>query len=763
MQRSRQPLAQKPTSVPTRKPSPRATSGKPLDLGTFKKLQGTVKSYGSGFFMLDVAGVTMKCTYDARFFPIDIGDAVSCTVRPDIGGNQVVKPPLVIIGKDTNTIVKFLCKTLNCREEKGSSWYRELNAHGSVCSVLDRLVEDRSFSLNSTLLPKQISSLRTQWEKRMLRQLYLFDLNKREIRSTDLPLSQIFKYIIDNCYLLLSFPMEKCVKIFDLLGKVPTEEQTQCALIARTLYGNTYSRGWTGTPSSFLQRDFKDCHLYMPMLVEDYKIKTGMSTIYLPKPFEIECGLAKVLQEIKGYPLVNEPVVTRGLIQLGDDQMKALEMCLSCPLSIITGGAGTGKTTMIAEIVHNLEIRGKSYLLCSFTGKAVSRLKEAVGRPSATINRYLTQTKKIGDTDQLDILGIPRNPDYVIVDESSMVTMELFHSLLMCSKKVSYPRIILVGDVNQLPPISWGSLLQELLLSEIVPLTYLLKNRRVYEVEDEVDGILLNASHIINCACEEEAVIEETANFMVIEDVINVEELISGFHQGGIKISIIAPYNKDLPPLNRICQKYYSDLSKGITDGLGVTWYVGDRVMMTVNNYDINIMNGEEGYISGVSEEGVTVDIVRNMFEGVTKGQFFTLAEKPSDKRYYQEDDDSLEKDTSTKVLAHSFANTIHKYQGSEYDFVLLYLDTSNQGNFLNRHLLYTAVTRARRALYLVGDVGTYTAAMLRGLPWRCCKLNKRMKEANGIVKEAEAREENRTREIEENEAREIEENGARE
>lgn len=701
-----------------------------LNFGELKQIKGIVRTAGRNNFSISNSGAITHCTCNF-FCPVEEGDAISCIVRQDIGSALVVKPPLVIIGKDTNTLMKFLKKTLRVGENKASSIFQDLNGYGNVHDVLCKLLDGEIYI--SELIPAQISILKNAWNRRMLRQLYLFGLTKRDINGTGIRKhNQILEQLLKNPFVLVNISMEKCIEILERQNKKPTDDQISCALIARTLYRNVMERGWTGTPSNFLTEEFPQAQKHINTLVEEYGVKMELRTIYLKKQYEVEVNLARIISEINTYPQVEGPIVTRGKIELGEDQLKALTTSLTHPLSIITGGAGTGKTTMISEVVHNLEVRGKTYLLCSFTGKAVSRIKDTVGRPSTTINRYLAQTKKIGEHDKLDDMGIPRYPDYIIVDEASMVTMELFQSLLLCSmRELKYPRIILIGDVNQLPPINWGSLLQGLLEAQVVPISYLLKNRRVYEVEGEEDGILINASIILNTDTIEYAEVKETINFTIIEDTNNVEEVIKSFKESGEKISIITPYNKELNFLNNLCQQYYSDLTQSITDGRGDTWYVGDRVMMLVNNYEINVMNGEEGFITSVSPKGVVVEFFGNTYGNVTKGQLFELAKKPENN--YEEDEESLEKEVSTRVLTRSFAITIHKSQGSEYDFIIFYLPSSREGSFLNKHLLYTAITRARRALFFIGSTDTYINAMLKKLPWRCCNFAKRLVEGRHI------------------------------
>jgi exodeoxyribonuclease V alpha subunit len=160
---------------------------------------------------------------------------------------------------------------------------------------------------------------------------------------------------------------------------------------------------------------------------------------------------------------------------LTDEQKTAVNNALKARLSIVTGGGGVGKSTIIREIARNLSIRGVGYIVCSFTGKAVSRLHEIMKNKNAiTIDRFIMKTKerKVNDA-KFDISAVK----HIIIDEASMVTTELFYRLLQ--QLDSDVSITFVGDLNQLPAIGWGSLMKELINCGRVPTFYLTKNQRI--------------------------------------------------------------------------------------------------------------------------------------------------------------------------------------------------------------------------------------------------------------------------------------------
>ena len=407
----------------------------------------------------------------------------------------------------------------------------------------------------------------------------------------------------------------------------------------------------------------------------------------------------------------------------------------------------THNTTCITQIVHNLELRGVSYALCSFTGKAVARLREVTKkRNSSTMHRLIARSKK----DQLDLRNTQFEKDvplaeyeHVIIDETSMVTSELMYDFLQAYPNIK--RLTLVGDVNQLPPIGWGTMLQQLMKSETIPTYRLTTNYRVYTQTGERDGVILNANAIISHDAAYPFQFVSTSNFSLMEGPVErVYDIIKGCFAGGIaaeQIVVISPFNRFLDIINKTFQEIYNVGARFVVDSRCVKWMIGDRVMLTANDEEIGVFNGESGLISDLTEKAILVDfkqsgchefLLEPSGERAYFGQGFT-------KNYYKnggkatqvlDGDEGDDDERTVKKLQHSYALTVDKSQGSEWDFVILYIPEFNNGSFLNKNRIYTAITRTKRCCWcVVSDIPSMEQASVKLAPWRCENLGRRLKE----------------------------------
>ena len=407
----------------------------------------------------------------------------------------------------------------------------------------------------------------------------------------------------------------------------------------------------------------------------------------------------------------------------------------------------THNTRSLGQLIHNLELRGISYAVCSFTGKAVARIREVTKkRNPATMHRLIANAR----TNQLDRRptqyekDIPLgNYDHIVIDETSMVTEELYYDLAQ-----AYPNVknwTFVGDVNQLPPIGWGSLFQQLLKSETIPTYRLTTNYRVYTTDGERDGIILNANAIISHDPQYPFEFVQTDNFSIIEGPIErVYDIIRGCFAGGVRadqIAIITPYNRPLSSLNRTFQDIYNAGARSITDSRGVRWMVGDRVMLLDNDKDIGVMNGETGVIRDLTPQALLVDFGQagcheflveptnegrvNYAQGVSN-PYYRRGQKVEE--VMDGDEGEFDDERTVKRLQVAYALTIDKSQGSEWDFEIFYIDEFNAGSFLNRNRIYTGITRAKRAIWcVVADIDAFNIVAVKPTPYRCENLARRL------------------------------------
>lgn len=386
-------------------------------------------------------------------------------------------------------------------------------------------------------------------------------------------------------------------------------------------------------------------------------------------------------------------------ITLSDEQKDAINISLNNHISVITGGPGTGKTTIIKCIIDILEILDKKYVLCAPTGRAAKRITQTTGKEAKTLHRLL-EINKVDDRDIDSILESQVKTveaDVVIVDESSMIDTLMMNNLLKGIKLDT--KIILVGDINQLPSVGPGSVLKDIIDSKIANVVYL---KHIYRQSIQSD-IILNA-HKVNNGEYPEFKSKDTDMFFIgtssIEDLMTeISSLLTyrleSFASLDIlkDLQILTPMKKTelgTIHLNSFIQEILNKHSnKKIEKKFGDRIFrEGDKVMQIINNYDksylldgtVNegIYNGDIGYIEKINnvEEVITIDFDSKKVE------------------YNFDEVDQLE---------HAYAVTIHKSQGSEFDYVILPLFTGYPKLF-TRNLLYTAMTRAKKMLIIVGN-----------------------------------------------------------
>ncbi len=383
-------------------------------------------------------------------------------------------------------------------------------------------------------------------------------------------------------------------------------------------------------------------------------------------------------------------------IKYAPNQIKALEKVASSSVSIITGGPGTGKTTLVKGIITMFEMQADVVSLCAPTGRAAKRLSELSGKNAKTIHRLLEVVP--GSKNDIKFQRNAENPipcDVLIVDECSMVDIVLFSQLITAVKDGC--RVVLVGDYNQLPAVGPGNVLKDLLDSDIVSNVQLTD---IFRQAQESD-IVVN-SHAINQGVYPKAG-GRTGDYFFIESGENVESYITGLVQTRLPraygfdsfedIQILSPSRKrrgGTVNLNATLQSALNpeDKSKPEIAFNGIIFRLGDKVMQIKNNYDlqyvrdngeteIGVFNGDIGQIIGVDRFNKTLTIKFDDKTYVYTQEFFTQ-------------------------LEHAWAVTVHKSQGSEFKAVILCLsDTPNELQY--RNLLYTAFTRAKELLVVVG------------------------------------------------------------
>ncbi|MBP3889809.1 MAG: ATP-dependent RecD-like DNA helicase [Muribaculaceae bacterium] len=435
----------------------------------------------------------------------------------------------------------------------------------------------------------------------------------------------------------------------------------------------------------------------IPQLLDDGRLIDSYGGLYLPVYYKAEKeGASKIANIIKAFhhpdemPLI--PTTDRDGKPYTSEQLRAIETAATHPVMILTGGPGTGKTTAIRGIIDMLESQGKEVLLAAPTGRAAKRMSDLSGREAKTIHRILGHRPGEGYRKKTI------DADVLIIDEGSMLEQVLFNHLLQALP--SDIRIIIVGDVDQLPAIGAGDVLRDMISSGTVPVITLNDNFR------HAPGSAIAATaRAINAGLLPEA--SEGSDFSIIREPspgkihdrilsLVTHEIPSRQHIDPKDILVVTP-QQDGPlgarQLNLDLQQYLNPSGPALTRGTK-TLRLGDRVMQTSNSYDRQLYNGETGCVTAVDIDKQTLEVT------FADGNLST----------YRRSD--------LGELSLAYATTVHKLQGSEVEYMVMPL-TSSHRTMLYRNLLYTGVSRARSLCVLVGDDQAIRTAIDNSAPSR--------------------------------------------
>lgn len=504
-----------------------------------------------------------------------------------------------------------------------------------------------------------------------------------------------------------------------------------------------------GVDESYMEKHLMDMLLDRKLVMQE---KKGEKIIYPSQYYYLELNTARMLCELNICCPEDENIVEKRIASieketgtvLDEMQKKAVTEAAGHGLFILTGGPGTGKTTTINAIIRFFEGEGAELRLAAPTGRAAKRMTEATGYEAQTIHRLLELNGMPEDDRNTGAVHFERNAqnpleaDVIIIDEMSMVDIHLMHSLLLAI--TAGTRLILVGDENQLPSVGPGNVLRDIIHSGCFPVIELTK---IFRQASESD-IVVNA-HKINRG-EPVEIHNKSRDFfflkrydadMIIRVVIALiqDKLPRYVNARPFEIQVLTPMRKGLlgvERLNQMLQRYLnpqdgSKKEKTLGDRL---FRQGDKVMQIKNDYQmewevrgrygipvekgIGVFNGDTGILREINEFAETAEVE---FED---GRFATYSFK------------------QLEELELAYAITIHKSQGSEYPAVILPVLSGPQ-MLLNRNLLYTAVTRARKCVTVVGSEETF-AEMIRNEKQqkRYSALDERIRELNESIKKGE-------------------------
>lgn len=706
-----------------------------------KTVIGTITSYpkyqlGRYYFTINNDGKNMTLYY--KYLNIMKHDTIYAKVTP-ISDNKwvIVDYPLVLIGKKKESIIQTIMASLKFNFIDACTFYNNIPHTDNLYNTLSAIACSYHKSPNPNLLPMlgvenmqyNLGKFLSLWYTQMMfRQLSLFNLTEKEIEHGQQGILDLIEICMTNPHYLYYLPAKKVNDIVNLLELTIDLKDQYAGEIVRYLYQQL-------TIFSHVCVSIKKVKKLYPKLdvefLKQYPVIIDNNYIYLKQQHQIEISVyqsVSKLLESDGFRSLEEPLnrfykdrngnmfirylAEYRLKTLTNEQKNAIQAALDHRLCLICSAAGCGKSTIIAEIIYNLDLRNLNYLVTSFTGKATDRLRAILPKMTRS-NRLATMHKLIYDQNkkQSDV-----EYDFVIIDEVSMITTELFYNFFKSFPNI--PQWVLVGDANQLPPIGPGALLRELIESDMIPTYTLTKNHRVTEDES---GLVMQLTHILNAKnLKEHESFEfiECDGFEVIQGGYQeVYDLIYQYKELLVPIDdlvIMTPYKEDLDILNSCVQQIYNPEGKHCIVNK-ITYKVGDPVILKKNINDKNIFNGQRGKIIAINLNSISVDF------GLSGVFDFDLKTKLTS----EEDDQTL----SVNKLLLGYCLTVHRLQGDERDNCIIYIGSRNHSSFLNNHLIYTALSRAREMIHIVcANPTALRQAVKRSLPYRCENLANRLK-----------------------------------
>ncbi len=436
--------------------------------------------------------------------------------------------------------------------------------------------------------------------------------------------------------------------------------------------------------------------------------KKSDARIYFKYIYKAENYVAGMLKDLAGnyytqYEKLEEEiseVEEKMGIEFAENQVEAIKTAIENGVCVITGGPGTGKTTTLMGLIHMFEKMDKKVMLCAPSGRAAKRMSMATGRAASTIHKLL-EISYVDENPDILVEGEKLKTDVLIIDEMSMVDLNLMNNVLHRIEKST--RLVLVGDANQLPSIGAGNVLGDIIASGRIPTV---KLDLIFR-QAEKSAIIKNAHYInkgqgpeLNGPEGDFFMIHEKNQSRIVETVVELVKTRLPQYYGidSSDIQVLTPMKKSpigTINLNNVLQESLNPPRENIPElkYLGQTFRVGDRVMQVRNNYELEytvgkniymergkgVFNGDLGVIEEIDIKNKTLKV---LFDEVKRVEY--------ESKYLDE-------------LLLSYATTIHKSQGSEFPLVVIPISWGPPMLY-TRNLIYTAITRAKKLVVLVGE-----------------------------------------------------------
>lgn len=519
--------------------------------------------------------------------------------------------------------------------------------------------------------------------------------------------------MVENAWKVSFFTADKLGKLFEITADDP--RRIRGALLTAVKFyaekGSLFASEHQAikTAASITGLKEEEVRPQIENLIGEGRLVRSHDGIYLPVYYHAEKEtarkLARIINRAKSSPEHIDLIdVDTEFSTLSDRQKEAIQTVMAHPVTVITGGPGTGKTTTVRGIIKHFKEQNRNVILVAPTGRAAKRLSDLAGEEAKTIHRLLGYSMGKGYRNKRFDAGI------IVIDEASMLEQVLFGHLLDAVD--DDVKIVLVGDTNQLPAIGAGDVLNDMIASGTIPVVWLTENFRQKagsQIAATAEKIKLGRAPEIG-ALKDFVLIPQKNAREILETVLRLvaETIPKEFNIDSKDIQVVSP-QQDGPlgarELNKEIQMRVNPEGPSLSTGQR-TLRLGDRVMQTVNSSDKNTYNGETGWISAVNEELRYLEVTFHDGKCIRYGKH------------------------QLKELSLAYATTVHKLQGSETDYMVMILSGIHR-NLLYRNLLYTGVSRARKLCVLVAEQRALETALQNDSPAiRNSNLGNRLRQA---------------------------------
>lgn len=631
----------------------------------------------------------ITCPKYLHVFP---GDSISAQIDDD---NNLVSEPIVMVFQNQDGMNKCLLKVFSGKTATISRVNSFLKRQKiNPCEVLSQYAERFRVDKENTILEfsgcaqieyDDAEKLLIWWScNYLMRKLLLLGCTREEILECEdyhYNMTTLYDALMSQPMKVYNIKLETCIKIADdwSLEKGDVKHAQEI----REINEHLKKVGWTCMPVDGRVKQY---------LIDDFDCEIRHNCLYLPHMITSENIIARFLSQdsyVKDLDM-SPAVIVDGL---NDLQVESMNAALKYRFSCIYGGPGTGKSTIISRLFKELEARNFSAISCAFTGTAVMRI-QTMKVPSKTIHGLLPDSEQY---------------DYIIFDEMSMVSIVLL-SRAIEKHGHDKTRLIFVGDKRQLPSIDEGEVFRELI--SYLPGVELMENKRT----QNKNGTLF---HNINLMCDDDP---DFSKFKWGGDMLfhqgdesEVYRLVEEAKERGeddMQVTIICPYKEPNKELNIKIRMIWNPNPFFVKDSFGNRWAIGDRIMMTKNRYDINIMNGTEGRIIAFEENKLVCEFKNNKTVKIPTC-------------YPKGVDEDLDGPLTSKLLILSWALTTHKGQGGEWNNVKFFIPPGKKpSGFLSRRLGFTSISRPKTHLdCIASDYDILAGCLILETPTRVDNL----------------------------------------